>query len=83
MPTVTKSDKVAAYSEPQVGGQSKIDELTELDTWFRGTEISIRVPVALACERQTFLLAHRRWGTFHEERGETSAVRRLPLLRGA
>ena len=32
MPTVTKSDKVAAYSEPQVGGQSKIDELTELDT---------------------------------------------------
>ena len=37
----------------------------------------------LACERQTFLLAHCRWGTFHEtspsgnERGETSAVRRL------
>ena len=30
MPTVAKSDKVAAYSEPQVGGQSKIDELTEL-----------------------------------------------------
>ena len=29
-PTVAKSDKVAAYSEPQVGGQSKIDELTEL-----------------------------------------------------
>ena len=22
---------------------------------------------SLACERQTFLLAHRRWGTFHEE----------------
>ena len=30
MPTVAKSDKVAAYSEPQVGGQCKIDELTEL-----------------------------------------------------
>ena len=30
IPTVTKSDKVAAYSEPQVGGQSKIDELTGL-----------------------------------------------------
>ena len=39
----------------------------------------------VACERQTFLLAHRRWGTFPpretflsgDERGETSAVRRL------
>ena len=29
-PTVARPDKVAAYSEPQVGGQSKIDELTEL-----------------------------------------------------
>ena len=29
-PTVTKSGKVAAYSEPQVGCQSKIEELTEL-----------------------------------------------------
>ena len=28
--TVAKSDKVAAYSEPQVGCQSKIDEFTEL-----------------------------------------------------
>ena len=28
---------------------------------------------AVACERQTFLLAHRRWGMFRE----TSAVRRL------
>ena len=37
----------------------------------------------LACERQTFLLAHSRWRTFRETslsgdgRGETSAVRRL------
>ena len=37
----------------------------------------------VTCQRQTFLLAHSRWGTFHEtslsgdERGETSAVRRL------
>ena len=37
----------------------------------------------LACEQQTFLLTHRRWGTLREtslsgdERGETSAVRRL------
>ena len=29
-PTVTKSDKVAAYSEPQVDFQSKIEELTIL-----------------------------------------------------
>ena len=29
-PTVTKSDKVAAYSEPQVDFQSKIEELTKL-----------------------------------------------------
>ena len=28
--TVTKSDKVAAYSEPQVGYQSKVEDLTEL-----------------------------------------------------
>ena len=28
--TVTKSDKVAAYSEPQVGCPSKVEELTEL-----------------------------------------------------
>ena len=28
--TVNKSDKVAAYSEPQVGYQSKVEELTEL-----------------------------------------------------
>ena len=28
--TVNKSDKVAAYSEPQVGCQSNIEELTEL-----------------------------------------------------
>ena len=45
--------------------------------------------VWIACERQTFLLADRRWGTFREkeppretslsgdEREETSAVRRL------
>ena len=30
--------------------------------------------LALARERQTFLLAHRHWG---DERGETTAVRRL------
>ena len=30
MPTVTKSDKVAAYSEPQVDFHSKIDDLTKL-----------------------------------------------------
>ena len=30
MPTVTKSDKVAAYSEPQVDFQSKIEDLTKL-----------------------------------------------------
>ena len=29
-PTVTKSDKVATYSEPQVDFQSKIEELTKL-----------------------------------------------------
>ena len=29
-PTVTKSDKVAAYSEPQVDFHSKIDDLTKL-----------------------------------------------------
>ena len=29
-PTVTESDKVAAYSEPQVDFQSKIEELTKL-----------------------------------------------------
>ena len=42
----------------------------------------------LACERQTFLLAYRRWGTFPpremsvsgDERGEASAVRRLRLF---
>ena len=42
----------------------------------------------LACERQTFLLAYRRWGTFPpremsvsgDERGEVSAVRRLRLF---
>ena len=28
--TVNKSDKVAAYSEPQVGYQRKVEELTEL-----------------------------------------------------
>ena len=28
--TVSKSDKVAAYSEPQVGYQRKVEELTEL-----------------------------------------------------
>ena len=28
--TVTKSDKVAAYSEPQVGYRSKVEDLTEL-----------------------------------------------------
>ena len=30
MPTVTKSDRVAAYSEPQVDFQSKIEDLTKL-----------------------------------------------------
>ena len=29
-PTVTESDKVAAYTEPQVDFQSKIEELTKL-----------------------------------------------------
>ena len=38
---------------------------------------------SLACERQASLFHHRCWGTFHtsfsgDERGETSAVRRLP-----
>ena len=51
---------------------------------------SVRARRKIACERQTFLLAHHRWGTFHEEaflppcetslsgdeRGETSAVRK-------
>ena len=50
--------------------------------------------IEVACERQTFLLAHRRWETFCEEekppretslsgdeRGETSAVRRLRSKR--
>ena len=42
--------------------------------------------VCIACQRQTFLLAHRRWGTFREslsgdEWAETSAVRRLWCAR--
>ena len=49
------------------------------------TQTKKRKAIEIACERQTFLLAHRRWGTFLEEetspsgdeRGETSAVRRL------
>ena len=49
-------------------------------------EIKILDENVVACERQTFLLAHRRWGTFREtslggdERGETSAFRRLRML---
>ena len=48
--------------------------------------IYVLVVGTLACEWQTFLLAHRRWGTFREtslsgeELGETSAVRRLSVL---
>ena len=51
--------------------------------------IRIHFGTNLACERQTFLLAHRRWGTFREtslsgdERGETSAVRRLGQIHRA
>ena len=36
----------------------------------------------VACERQTFLLAHRRWGTFREENRRSSS-RNVPQWRWA
>ena len=64
-----------------------------LEMWFlrvgenRSTRRKTSWSKGVACERQTFLLAHRRLGTFDvppretsfigDERGETSAVRRL------
>ena len=38
---------------------------------------SVFVCIIVACERQTFLLAHRETSPNGDERGETSAVRRL------
>ena len=38
---------------------------------------SVFVRIIVACERQTFLLAHRETSPKGDERGETSAVRRL------
>ena len=34
--------------------------------------------VNVACERQTSLLAHRRWGTFHEETSQTQRAQLPP-----
>ena len=31
------------------------------------TSLTKDIHINIACERQTFLLAHRHWGTFHEE----------------
>ena len=53
--TVNKSDKVAAYSEPQVGYQRKVEELTELLKHMRNqmNNLEKRMDARITCLTRT------------------------------
>ena len=53
--TVNKSDKVAVYSEPQVGYQRKVEELTELLKHMRNqmNNLEKRMDARITCLTRT------------------------------